>query len=54
MEAGTPHARYAVVDAGGQWAAELRAVDYDWTAAATIAERNDRPDVVRALLTGRV
>jgi predicted phosphodiesterase len=55
MEAGTPHARYAVVDdASGQWAAELRAVDYDWTAAATIAERNDRPDVVRALLTGRV
>jgi predicted phosphodiesterase len=55
MEAGTPNARYAVVDdASGQWAAELLAVDYDWTAAAAIAERNDRPDVARALRTGRV
>jgi hypothetical protein len=55
MGAGTPHARYAVVDdASGQWEAELRTVDYDWSAAATIAEQNDRPDVARALRTGRV
>jgi predicted phosphodiesterase len=54
MEAGTPHARYAVVDdASGQWTAELCTVDYDWMAAAMIAERNDRPDVARALRTGR-
>jgi predicted phosphodiesterase len=54
MEAGTPHARYAVVDdASGQWTADLLAVDYDWTAAAAIAELNDRPDVARALRTGR-
>jgi len=55
MEAGTPHARYAVVeDADGEWSAELRAVDYDWPAAAAIAERNERPDVARAPRTGRV
>jgi predicted phosphodiesterase len=55
MEAGSPHARYAVVDdASGHWQAELLTVDYDWTAAAAIAERNNRPDVARALRTGRV
>jgi predicted phosphodiesterase len=55
MEAGTPHARYAVVeDAGGRWDAEFRAVDYDWDQAAAIAEANGRPDVARALRTGRV
>lgn len=55
MEAGTPHARYAVVDdATGRWEVEFRAVGYDWDAAAVIAERNGRPDWVRALRTGRV
>jgi hypothetical protein len=55
MEAGTPHARYAVVDdASGQWRAEFRAVDYDWDAAAAIAGANGRPDVAGPLRTGRM
>jgi len=55
MEAGSPHARYAVVDdASGRWEVEFRAVDYDWDAAAAIAVGNGRPDVARALRTGRV
>jgi hypothetical protein len=55
IEAGTPHARYAIADdASGQWRAEFRAVDYDWDRAAVIAEANSRPDVARALRTGRV
>lgn len=54
MEAGTPHARYAVVDdTSGRWEAELRAVDYDWELAARVAERNQRPDVAHNLRTGR-
>ena len=55
MEAGTPHARYAIADdAGNRWTAEFRAVEYDWDAAAATAERNGRPEVARALRTGRV
>jgi predicted phosphodiesterase len=55
MEAGTPHARYAIADdAGGQWRVDLRTVDYDWDQAAAMAEANGRPDVARALRTGRV
>ena len=55
MEVGSPHARYAIVDdASGSWTAELIAVDYDWAAAADIADRHDRSDVGRALRTGRV
>jgi predicted phosphodiesterase len=55
IEAGTPHARYAVVDdSSGRWEVEFRAVDYDWDAVATVADRNGRPDVARALRTGRV
>jgi predicted phosphodiesterase len=55
MEAGTPHARYAVADDGsGRWDVEFHAVDYDWERAATIAESNGQADVARALRTGRV
>jgi diadenosine tetraphosphatase ApaH/serine/threonine PP2A family protein phosphatase len=55
MEAGTPHARYAVVDdATGRWEAEFLAIEYPWETAARIAEDNGRPDIARALLTGRV
>ena len=55
IEAGTPHARYAIADdAGGTWQYEFRAVEYDWEMAASIAEQNGRPDVARALRTGRV
>jgi predicted phosphodiesterase len=53
MQAGTPHARYAVVDdSTGRWRVDLRAVDYDWDGAARLAEGNGRPDVARALRTG--
>lgn len=55
MEAGTPHARYAIaVRSDGRWNGEFRAVAYDWEGAAAIAEANQRPDVARALRTGRV
>jgi predicted phosphodiesterase len=55
MEAGTPHARYCVVDdSSGRWEAEFLAVDYDWDGAAAIAETHGRPEVARALRTGRM
>lgn len=55
MEAGTPHARYAVVDdSTGQWQAQMVQVSYDWEFAARTAETNDRPEIARALRTGRV
>ncbi len=55
MEAGSPHARYAVVDdSSGIWDVSFEAVAYDWEAAARIAESNSRPDVARALRTGHV
>jgi hypothetical protein len=55
MEAGTPHARYAIVEqVAGQWQAEFRAVEYDWDAAARLAETNHRPDIAFALRTGTV
>jgi len=53
MEAGTPHARYAVVDRHkGGWAAELRAVPYDCEAAARQAERHGRPQAAHVVRTG--
>lgn len=53
-EAGSPHARYAIVERqAGVWRAEFRAVAYDWDAAALLAETRHRRDWVRALLTGR-
>lgn len=55
MEAGTPHARYAVVDdTTGRWHVDFRTVTYDWDHAANLAERNNRPDIARALRTGRI
>lgn len=54
MEAGSPHARYAVVDdASGHWQVQFRAIDYPWELSARIAQDNARPDVARALRTGR-
>ena len=55
LEAGSPQARYAIVDdSSGRWTAELLGVDYDWEAAALLADQQDRRDVGRALRTGRV
>lgn len=53
VEAGTPHARYAIVsNEDGNWAADLRAVEYDWERAAQRAEENNNSDWARALRTG--
>lgn len=55
MEAGSPHARYALVDdASGRWEVSLRSVEYPWEDAAVLAEGCGRPDVAYALRTGRV
>jgi len=55
MEAGSPHARYAVLtrQAGG-WAVEHVALPYRWDVAAEVARRNGRPDRARWIETGRV
>ncbi len=54
MEAGSPHARYAVLErAPGGWRVEPVAVEYDWEAAARAAERNGRPDWAGWIRTGR-
>ncbi|MBE1874379.1 metallophosphoesterase family protein [Myceligenerans pegani] len=53
VEAGSPHARYAIVDdATGRWEVDFRALDYPWNDAAALARSNGRPDVEHALLTG--
>jgi diadenosine tetraphosphatase ApaH/serine/threonine PP2A family protein phosphatase len=53
METGSPHARYAVLHrAGAGLAAEIRAVPYDWSAAAAAAQRNGRPDWAGWLASG--
>jgi predicted phosphodiesterase len=54
MEAGTPHARYAVValcDDG--WRAEHIEVSYDWHSAAATALSRGRSDWAQWLTTGR-
>ncbi len=54
MEAGSPHARYAIVDDGpAQWSVEHHAVAYDWDAAAARAAAAGRADIARQLRTGR-
>jgi putative phosphoesterase len=54
MEAGSPHARYAVLTrrAAG-WAVEQIALPYPWSAAAAVARRNGRPDRAAWIETGR-
>jgi predicted phosphodiesterase len=55
MEAGSPHARYAIVTrSGDSWQVEHRAVVYDWESAARLAEQNGRPDWASWLRTGRI
>jgi predicted phosphodiesterase len=54
MEAGSPHARYAIVArSGDNWQVEHRAVVYDWESAAQLAEQNGRPDWAAWLRSGR-
>ena len=54
MEAGTPHARYAVLFLReGQWQAQFRRVCYDHESAAAMALENGRPDWAASLRSGR-
>ncbi len=54
MEAGSPHARYAVIEkSSGGWEVEQRAVPYDWDAAARQAQSQERSDWAGWLRTGR-
>jgi predicted phosphodiesterase len=54
MEAGSPHARYAILTrSGDKWQVEQHAVPYDWESAAQLAEHNGRSDWAAWLRTGR-
>jgi putative phosphoesterase len=54
MEAGSPHARYAIVTRSGEnWQVEQHAVIYDWESAGRMAEHNGRHDWAAWLRTGR-
>ncbi len=53
-ESGSPHARYAIVERSDDgFSIDMRAVAYDWQAAATIAAARGRHIWVAALQTGR-
>jgi len=54
MEAGTPHARYGILEPDAEgWRAEVVTVRYDWEAAARQAATNGRADWARWLRSGR-
>jgi predicted phosphodiesterase len=54
MEAGSPHARYALLSASGEgWHVTHVALTYDWQHAASEAERNGRSDWAEWLRSGR-
>jgi predicted phosphodiesterase len=54
MEAGSPHARYAILTrTAAGWQVEHIAVPYDWDAAAMVARANGREDRARWIATGR-
>lgn len=54
IEAGSPHARYAIVErTRAEWRVELHAVPYDWEPMAHLAHENGRADWAIALRTGR-
>ncbi|WP_376087204.1 metallophosphoesterase family protein [Roseomonas sp. CCTCC AB2023176] len=53
FSAGTPHARYALLDRTPRgWAATWRALTYDWDAAAEVARLAGRKEWASALATG--
>jgi predicted phosphodiesterase len=53
IEAGSPHARYLVMDRSGDtWHFTFRAVAYDWDKAAASAMRRGHEDWARPLATG--
>jgi hypothetical protein len=54
VEAGTPHARYAMLTRRGKiWSFQMRAVAYDWHAAAAQADARGHPDIAGWTRTGR-
>lgn len=54
MEAGSPHARWAILDRKkNQWEVTLVATPYDWDKASRVADKNGRPDWARWILKGR-
>lgn len=53
VEAGTPHARYAILEfAGDAWQITFRHVAYDHEAMAALARRNNQSELANALATG--
>jgi diadenosine tetraphosphatase ApaH/serine/threonine PP2A family protein phosphatase len=53
VETGSPHARYAILEAAGDaWQVQAIALPYDHRKAAEQARRNDRPDWEIALSSG--
>ncbi len=55
VEAGSPHARYAVVEkTPAGWGVQLRCVAYDFEPMARLAEQRRRPDWALPLRTGRM
>jgi predicted phosphodiesterase len=55
MEAGSPHARYAIIERRGDgWHVDQRQVKYDWKRAARQAEDQGWPGWARIVRTGRV
>ncbi len=53
-QTGSPHARYAILTRhGDEWQVDLKAVTYDWDAAAKQAAANQRVDWANDLATGR-
>jgi diadenosine tetraphosphatase ApaH/serine/threonine PP2A family protein phosphatase len=53
IEAGTPDARYAILERTGDgWRVTFRHVPYDHDAMAALARRNGQPELAAALATG--
>jgi diadenosine tetraphosphatase ApaH/serine/threonine PP2A family protein phosphatase len=53
IEAGTPHARYAILElVDGTWRVTFRHVPYDHDAIAALARQNGQPELASALATG--
>lgn len=53
VEAGTPDARYAILEfTGGAWRVTFRHVPYDHDAMAALARQNGQPELASALATG--
>lgn len=53
VEAGTPHARYAILGlTGGAWQVTFRHVAYDHEVMAALARSNNQPELANALATG--